>query len=405
MHFFHNLLDFGPFMSITFGVLVLLVGKKIKDNVAWLHHLSIPNAVVGGVLFSVISFAIYLVFSVTCRFDMDSRDVLLVYFFTAIGINVQIKDVFKGGRELVILMVITFLIIVLQNVVGIGLSKIMDGDMVGGMLAGSVSLIGGHGTAIAWAPELEKGFNVSGLSELGITCATLGLVFASMLGGPVAKFFVSKHNLKSTDTEADVGIEEKNEDESIIGVYGFLNAVLAINFCIFLGYSLDTFLNHHGIKFPLFVCCLICGVVASNIIPFKGFKKNVWPSRKPALKLIADVCLGTFLSMSLMSMKLWSLSSLALPIFVILITQVLVVLLVVRFVLFALLKSNYDAAVICAGFCGYSLGSTPIAMASMSSVTNKHGASRMAFLVVPMLCAFFIDITNNLIITLFSGLL
>ena len=332
--------------------------------------------------------------------------ILLIYFFTTIGINVHLKDIVKGGRELIILMGITFLIIAIQNGVGIGVDKLMGGTGIKGLLAGSVSLIGGHGTAIAWAPELEKDFDIEGLSEIGVTCATLGLIFASLLGGPIAKYLINKFQLKSSDgDEADIGVNESKEESTSIDAYDFLNAVLAINICVAIGYVLDSFLQHHGIKLPLFVSCLVCGLIASNVIPFKGFKKNVWPSRKPALALIADVSLGTFLSMSLMSMKLWTLASLALPILTILLVQVLVVVLVIRFVLFPLLNKSYDAAVICAGLGGYSIGSTPIAIASMTSVTNKHGPSHIAFIVVPMLCAFFIDLSNNLIITLFTNLL
>lgn len=406
MHFFHNLLDFGPLMTITFGVLVLLIGKLIKDKVQWIKRFSIPDAVVGGVLFSLLALIIYLIADIKTQFDMRARDILLIYFFTTIGINVHLKDIVKGGRELIVLMGITFAIIVIQNGVGVGLAKLMGGTGVGGLLAGSVSLIGGHGTAIAWAPELEKDFGVTGLSEIGVTCATLGLIFASLLGGPVAKHLINKFQLKSSDgDEMDVGVDENKEESTSIVAHDFLNAVLAINICVVLGYVLDSFLKQHGVKLPLFVSCLVCGLIASNIIPFKGFKKNVWPSRKPALALIADVCLGTFLSMSLMSMKLWTLASLALPILTILLVQVIVVVLVIRFILFPLLHKSYDAAVICAGFGGFSIGSTPIAIASMTSVTNKYGPSHIAFLVVPMLCAFFIDLSNNLIITLFTNLL
>jgi len=402
-----TLFDFGPFISVSLGIAVLLLGKQLRQKIRLFEKLSIPDAVVGGVAFSLLSLIIYLLFSIDFTFDMGSRDVFLVYFFTTIGINVSLKDIKEGGMGLLILMGITFVVIVGQNVIGISISSLFGIPEISGLLCGSVSLIGGHGTAIAWAPGFEEKFQYDGLMEVGVACATLGLIFSSLIAGPFAQYLINSRKLTSTDSEKtmDIGQDSKTAVDKDISAHDFLNAILALNVCVICGYLVYNVLVNYGIQVPFFVCSLICGLILSNAIPFKGFKQNTWPSRKPALTLIADVCLGTFLSMSLMSMKLWTLVDLALPVMTILLAQIIFVLLITRFILFPLFKGTYDAAVIGAGFGGYALGSTPIAIASMTSITNKHGPSHFAFLIIPMVCAFFIDLSNNLIIAFFSDLL
>lgn len=391
------------FHAISFGIIVLFVGKRLNQKIRILQEFSIPEPVTGGILFSILFSLFYVLTSIEIRFDLYARDVLLVYFFTTIGINANLKDLLKGGKPLIILLFITILYMLLQNITGITVAKLFGMDTAVGLLGGSVSLIGGHGTAIAWAPKIAEEYNIQSAMEIGIACATFGLILASLMGGPIAKYLIKKHDLKPNIDEVNTKDNLKNKSDDKITSHGFLDAVLAIHISIFLGIILNNGIALIGLKLPIFVTCLFAGIILTNIIPhnFPRISGTKWPSRTPAVKLIADMSLGTFLAMSLMSMQLWALVDLAGPIFTILALQFVVAILVNIFIVFRVMGKNYDAAVICAGFGGISLGSTPTAMANMSAVSNRYGISQLAFIVVPLVCAFFIDLANALIIPFF----
>ncbi len=406
MEFIDGSLQLSSFYAVTLGIIVLFIGKRINDSVGFLKEFSIPEPVTGGLLFSVLIALIYLGTGVEISFDLAARDFLLVYFFTTIGINASLKDLLTGGKPLVILLFITIAYMVLQNLTGITIASLFDLSSPVGLLGGSVSLIGGHGTAIAWAPRIAEEFGVSNAMEMGIACATFGLILASLMGGPIAKYLINKHQLKPTATTLmDVSITETDKSKAI-GHLDLLDAILAIHVSAILGFALNEGLTQLGLQLPLFVTCLFAGILITNFLPksFPRFTGTAWPTRKPAIALIADVSLGTFLAMSLMSMQLWTLVELAGPIFTILGAQLLIAVVIALFVIFPLMGRNYDAAVICAGFGGISLGSTPTAMANMSAVSQRYGASHLAFIIVPLVCAFFIDLANALMIPLFLSI-
>jgi ESS family glutamate:Na+ symporter len=239
--------------------------------------------------------------------------------------------------------------------------------------------------------------------EIGIACATFGLILASLMGGPIAKFLITRHKLTPERLEAqDVG-SSQTQGKKGIDHLDFLDAVLAIHLSAIFGLLLNEGLADLGLKLPLFVTCLFAGIILTNLRPksLPRFSGLAWPTRTPAMALIADLSLGSFLVMSLMSLQLWTLIDLAGPIFTILAAQFVVAVLINIFVIFPAMGRNYDAAVVCAGFGGISLGSTPTAMANMSAVTQRFGASNMAFIVVPLVCAFFIDLANAVLIPFF----
>ena len=403
MEFDNGILHFGPFLSVTIGVVVLFVGKRLNDAFRFLREFSIPEPVTGGLLCSLMIALVYLITDIEIEFELTTRDVLLVYFFTTIGINSSLKDLIKGGKPLVILLAITIGYMVLQNLTGISVAKMFGLPTAVGMLGGTVSLIGGHGTAIAWAPKIAEGHGVANAMEIGIACATFGLILASIMGGPMAKFLITRYNLKPATSEPlDVGLSAEQEDKGV-AYLDLLDAILAIHISIILGFILNKGLDNLGLELPLFVSCLFAGILITNLIPdsFPRLTGTKWPSRKPAMALIADVSLGTFLAMSLMSMQLWTLVDLAGPIFTILGAQFLVAIAITLFVVFPAMGRSYDAAVVCAGFGGISLGATPTAMANMSAVAKRYGASHMAFIIVPLVCAFFIDLMNAVLIPFF----
>jgi ESS family glutamate:Na+ symporter len=398
-----GILHIESFLAVTLGIVVLFVGKRINDGVAFLREFSIPEPVTGGLLFSVVFGLVYAVSGVAVEFDLAARDVLLVYFFTTIGINASLRDLLAGGKPLIILLSVTIGYMFLQNLTGISIATLFGLPSAVGLLGGTVSLIGGHGTAIAWAPQIAERFGIGNAMEIGIACATFGLILASLMGGPIAKFLINRHELKPAVAEPpDVGLSDAQRKEGI-GHLDFLDAVLAIHICIVLGLLLNDWVADLGLKLPLFVTCLFAGILVTNLIPprFPRLTGTRWPTRTPAIALIAEIALGTFLAMSLMSMQLWTLVDLAGPILAILTAQFAVAVAINLLVVFPALGRNYDAAVVSAGFGGISLGSTPTAMANMSAVAKRYGASHLAFIIVPLVCAFFIDLVNALLIPFF----
>ena len=403
MEFENGVLRFTPFFAVTLGIVVLFLGKRVNDAVGFLREFSIPEPVTGGLIVSVLIALVYVTSAVEIEFDLAARDVLLVYFFTTIGINSSLKDLLSGGKPLVILLAITIGYMFLQNLTGITVASLFDLPTPVGLLGGTVSLIGGHGTAIAWSPRIAEDYGISNAMEIGLACATFGLILASLMGGPIAKLLIARYKLKPAHTEQlDIGTPD-TEKHSRIGYLDLLDAILAIHVSAIVGFLLNEELEALGLKLPLFVTCLFAGILITNLIPksFPRITGTKWPTRTPAIALIADVSLGTFLAMSLMSMQLWTLVDLAGPIFTILGAQFLIAISVTLFVVFPAMGRGYDAAVICSGFGGISLGSTPTAMANMSAVAQRYGASHLAFIIVPLVCAFFIDLVNALLIPFF----
>ena len=393
----------GPFLTFTIGIIVLFVGKRINDAVGFLREFSIPEPVTGGLLFSVLVALVYAVADVAINFELAARDFLLVYFFTTIGINASIKDLLAGGKPLIILLAITIGFMLAQNLLGVSVAGLFDLPAAVGLLGGSVSLIGGHGTAIAWAPKISDEYGIANAMEIGLACATFGLILASLMGGPIAKFLIDRHKLAPARKEPlDVGTAQQGDRTPITSLQ-FLDSVLAIHICIVVGLGLNELVKSLGLDLPLFVTCLFAGILITNLLPptFPRLTGMPWPSRTPTMALIADISLGTFLAMSLMSMQLWTLIEMAGPIVAILTAQFVLAVTINLFVVFPALGRNYDAAVVAAGFGGISMGSTPTAMANMEAVTTRYGASHLAFIIVPLVCAFFIDLVNALMIPFF----
>ena len=403
MEFQDNILSLGPFYATTLGIFVLFLGKRVNDIYRPLREYSIPEPVTGGLLFSIIATLLYVVIGIEISFNLAARDILLAYFFTTIGINANIRDLVLGGKPLIVLLLITIGYMLVQNLTGITVASLFDLATPVGLLGGTVSLIGGHGTAIAWAPRIAEDYGIANAMEIGIACATFGLILASLMGGPIAKYLITRHRLEPEHVEPlDVGVSENKKGGDITSL-GFLDAILAIHISAILGFILNEQMAEMGLKLPLFVSCLFAGILITNLLPpsFPRITGTKWPARTPAMALIADVSLGTFLAMSLMSMQLWTLVGLAGPIFTILGAQFLIAALIAVFIVFPAMGRSYDAAVVCSGFGGISLGSTPTAMANMSAVAQRYGASHLAFIIVPLVCAFFIDLVNALLIPYF----
>jgi ESS family glutamate:Na+ symporter len=399
-----NLVELDSFVAYTIGIIVYFVGLRMTGRIEFLRSYNIPEPVTGGILASLVALLIFVVFDIEVKYDLHIRDVLLVYFFTTIGINARISDLVAGGKPLLILLLLTLVYIVLQDVVGVATAVAIGQPAAVGVITGSASLIGGHGTSIAWAPEIAANHGVPNALEMGVASATLGLVIASLLGGPIAKYLLKKHDLSGDSSEDNVvGIPHENENTETINHTSIMRVILVIHIAVIIGYGLNEVINEIGIKLPLFVSCLLVAIFMSNLVPLI-LPKLIWPSRSKALALVSDFSLGLFIAMSLMGMQLWAIADLAGPLLLLLTLQAVVAVVFTVFILFRLMGGDYQAAVLSAGFAGFSLGATPTAIANMTAVTKTHGPAPTAFIILPLVGAFFVDIANSFIIQFFLGL-
>jgi len=391
------LTELNPRQTVIVAILVLYLGKYLTKKLAFLRDYNIPEPVSGGLIASIAFGLLYALFDLEIRFALDLRDTLLVTFFTTIGLSSRFYTLIQGGKPLLILLVLAVAYLFLQNFTGLTIAGIAGQPPEVGIIGGSVSLSGGHGTAIAWAPRFVTDYGITNAKEIGIACATFGLVLGGMIGGPIAKFLIARHGLTpSHDKALTVGVPHERDDTQI-NYDGMLSAILIIAASIGIGLSLNSGLSELGLNLPDFVTCLFAGILVINIGPF--ILPHVrWPKKSKSLALISDLSLGLFLAMSLMSLQLWTLAGLGGPILMMLLAQLVVITLFVVFVVFRFMGKDYDAAVMSAGYAGLALGATPTAIANMTAVTEKFGASAKAFVVVPLIGAFFVDIANAIII-------
>lgn len=387
-------------LTSTIAIVVFFAGAGLNRLIPPLHRWNIPEAVTGGLLAAIVTLLAYKALNVEVSFSLEARDMLLLYFFTGIGLNAKLDDLVSGGHPLILLLALTLAYLVIQNLIAAGSVAALGLPKGITAFVGSASLIGGHGTTIAWAPIISKRFGLANALEVGIATATLGLVVASLVGGPIAGLLIARHNLAgSLAPDPVVGLPDDPADKPVddLSHIQLLRTVLVLNMVILIGYALDEVVALTGVKLPLFVVCLLVGIVVTNTIP-RMFPGLEWPTRTRSLALVSDLSLNIFLAMSLMSMQLWTLGGLGLSLGVVLAAQTIAAVAYIVFVVFPTMGGNYEAAVISAGFTGISLGATPTAIANMTAVTKLHGACARAFIILPLVSAFFIDIANALAI-------
>lgn len=399
-----NIIPVGSFLSYTIGIVVFFVGMRLTAHLGFLRSYNIPEPVTGGIIAALVGLALFLATGAELNYELETRDRLLVYFFTAIGLNARISDLVRGGRPLAVLLVLTLGYIVFQNGIGVLVAQAIGQPNAVGVLVGSASLIGGHGTTIAWAPEIAARHGVPNALEIGVAAATLGLVIASLLGGPIAKLLLKRHKISGPEPDdLLVGIADEKEETEQINHISLMSVILVLHIAIIIGYFLNQAIAAAGLKLPLFVACLLVAIVLSNTVPYL-LPRMHWPARTRALAVVSDFSLGLFITMSLMGMQLWSIANLAGPLMIILGLQVVAAVLFILFVLFPLMGRDYLATVLSAGFAGFVLGATPTAVANMTAVTKTHGPAPTAFIILPLVGAFFVDITNAFVIQFFLGL-
>ena len=399
-------IEVHAFITLTIAFIVFFIGVFLSRHVAFLRDYNIPEPVAGGLFAALFTWAFYGAFGQKIVFDLDARDELLVIFFATIGLNARVSDLLVGGRLLGILLVLTVVFIFVQNTVGLIGTKLFGLPAGTSVLVGSASLIGGHGTAIAWGPTIKEATGFAASEEIGIATATLGLVCAALLGGPIAKYLIDRDKLEPVASDGPiVGLPYETEltKDDDIDQINIMRAMLAANVAVILGYIANQGIAAMGLKLPLFVPCLLAGILMSNTIPYI-FPKLPWPARTKALALLSDFCLSVFLAMSLMSMQLWTLAGLGGPIVGTLVLQVLAATAFILLVVYRFMGADYTAAVLSAGFAGFSLGATPTAIANMSAVTKRYGPAPLALIILPLVSAFFVDLANAVIIKFFASL-
>ena len=407
------------------GAMALLVGMVLTRKVAFLQKFCVPSPVSGGIIFSLVTLALYGWFDLEVSFDGTMKDFFMLAFFTSVGFQSDLKVIKKGGKLLVVMLVLLIAVITVQNLMPLGITRIMDVDPLIGMATGSISMTGGHGTAGGFASVLER-MGLQGAGTIGMAAATFGLIAGSMVGGPLAEKIIRTkltHEQVQQDEEIDpamAGIESdeasptgrakrvsSNEQE----FQQYAKAFYCIIFVMGGGTIMSWMFAKTGITFPTYFGALILAAFVRNTIGFISYKENgKWKKAEKLLDMerivsVGNICLSLFLGMAMISLKLWELQNLALPLIVILISQVIMMALFAYIVAFPLLGRDYDAAVLCAGMCGFGLGATPNAMANMSAVCYKYRYTVNPFLIVPIIGAMFADLINTGIITLFLNFL
>ncbi|MDH3664454.1 MAG: sodium/glutamate symporter [Alphaproteobacteria bacterium] len=382
------------------SILVLYLGMYLNRKIRFLRENFIPPAVTGGLICSAIVAVIYATADLQINFDLQIRNVLLLVFFSTIGLSAKLRTLAAGGKALAILVAVAAVFLVIQDATGIGMALLFDAHPGYGLMAGSISLAGGHGTAIAWGTEADAA-GLKAASELGIAFATFGLIAGGLLGGPIGGRLIKRHDLRGPAAGETPDAADQVEGSDHAGaLFSILTAILVLAVCVELGSLVNRLLFAKGVLLPGFLTSMFVGIVITNLADVFKLKINLATVDK-----FGEISLSIFLSMSLMSMHLWTLAGGALPIMVALMAQVLVITFFAVFIVFRVMGRDYDAAVITSGFVGLGLGATPVAIANMDAVTTRFGPSTKAFLVVPLVGAFFIDILNAATIKFFIGVI
>lgn len=400
-------IHFSTYFTLILAALVLLVGKFLVQKLRWLRDFNIPEPVAGGLVAAVLIVALNAFTGYRLSFDGSLQTAFMLVFFSSIGLSANFAKLREGGVGLVVFLLVIVVFIAVQNSVGMALASMMGLDPLIGLIAGSITLVGGHGTAGAWGAVLEAEHGVQGATTLGIACATFGLVIGGLIGGPLAKWLIQRNHLQGPqETNADASVDSLTPNFEFPHKTRLITADAAIETlalfagCLAFAELMQRLTAGSALQLPTFVWALGGGVLIRNALDYV-FHYQVFDR---AIDVFGNAALSIYLAMALLSLKLWELAGLAGPLVVILAAQAVVMGLYAAFVTFRVMGRNYDAAVLSAGHCGFGMGATPTAVANMQAITNQYGPSHKAFLIVPMVGAFFIDLVNAVAIQLFIKL-
>jgi ESS family glutamate:Na+ symporter len=396
-------IDVNIIETLTIALLILFLGYFCNGKISFLRNNNIPEPVVGGIVFSLIAAVAHSFFDVNFNFDMSLKNPLMTVFFTTVGLGASFSLLIKGGPKVVLFLGVATLYLIVQNAIGVSLAMSTGMDPLMGLIGGSVTLSGGHGNGATYADLFIAEYNMhSSVFELAMAAATLGLILGGLVGGPVSKRLINRYNLKADEynEELDDTITFNPEDHDLVTPKKMMETLFIILICMVFGHFVYLALKENGVVLPAFLIPLLFGVLATNLCEIS---KRYTISRA-CIDLWGTMSLSIFLAMALMSLRVWELASLAGPMVFIIFVQTIMLMFFAYFITFRVMGKNYNAAIIAGGHCGFGLGATPTAVANMESLVARHGPSPQAFLVVPLVGAFFIDITNALVIQLYLSL-
>lgn len=401
------LFEFTALATLAIAIIVLLTGSTLIAKIDILQRYSLPEPVVGGLIAAALVTALRFGANTEISLDLSLQTPLMLAFFATIGLGADVRTLIKGGRTLVVFWLLLAVMLVIQNGAGLAAARAMDLHPLVGMLAGSITMMGGHGTGAAYAGQFAEVYNLQGAMELAMACATFGLVLGGLVGGPVAQRLITRHQLAPGNGASVTTLvaNTPNDSQDVVPAAkltpgSFIESLLLITLCVLCGQWASTIAENDYVTLPTFVWTLFTGVLIRNGFTLTGLRKI----DDDAVSLLGSVSLSLFLAMALMSLRLWELVSLAVPILVILAIQTAIAALYISYLTYWVMGKNYDAAVIAAGHAGLALGATPTAIANMQAITGKYGPSPQAFLIIPIVGAFLIDITNALFIQGFLAL-
>ncbi len=394
------IINFDLYQTLAIAVVLLIVGEWLKNKINILEKFCIPTPVIGGVIFSIITLLGHISGAFEFQMDFSLRSLFMISFFTTVGFTASLKLLKKGGIQVLIFLLLSVILVILQDILGISLAKVFHLNPLIGLSTGSVSMTGGHGTSGAFAPIFVAD-GAKGAMSVAMASATFGLIFGSLIGGPIGEKLIKKNNLSSKEPskkEKDSKYE-KNNTKILLDENKISRATFLIIIAMGVGTLISKYLQSTGLSFPVYIGSMFVAAILRNFGDLKLFKVD-----EKEISIIGNISLSLFLSQALMGLKLWQLSSLALPLIVMLFSQVLLMGIFAYFITFKIMGKDYDAAVMACGQCGFGMGATPNAMANMSALTKRYSYSFKAFFILPLVGSLFIDFINASVITIFFNI-
>ncbi len=389
-------LNVDMYQTLAAAVGVLYLGGFLKKKIKFLETFCIPAPVVGGIVFALLSCLLHGLGIVEFQFDETLKTVCMVMFFTSVGFQANLKVLKAGGKSLVVFLLCLVVLIFTQNFVAVGISKLLGISPLVGMCTGSIPMVGGHGTSGAFGTVLED-FGIKGATTVCTAAATFGLIIGSTMGGPIGRRLILKHDLLKTAVAEDPSILEEDEQKHHRSVSMYAPAAYQLAIAMGIGTVLSWLLSMTGMTFPIYIGSMIAAAFMRNIGEYGG-KIHIHMGE---INDIGGICLSLFLGIAMITLQLWQLAELALPMIILLLAQVVLMAMFSYFLVYNVMGRDYDAAVLAAGTCGFGMGATPNAMANMQALTEKFAPSIKAYMLVPIVGSMFADFINSLVITAF----
>ena len=388
------------YQTLAVAVLVLLLGNYLKKKIYFLQKFCIPAPVIGGLIFAIMTCICYVTGIAELSFNDTLREVCMVFFFTSVGFQANLKVLKSGGKSLIVFLGLVIVLIILQNLTAVGLAKLLNLNPLIGMCTGSIPMVGGHGTAGAFGPVLED-LNIKGATTICTAAATFGLIFGSLIGGPLGKRLIEKHSLLNTAANEDDSllVEDEKKHERHTNMYA--DSVFQLILAIGVGTIFTMLLTKTGLTFPIYIGAMLAAALMRNICEYTG----IATIHMGEINDLGGISLSLFLGMAMITLRLWELASLALPLVILLAAQVLLIIIFTYVIEFNIMGRDYDAAILVSGTCGFGTGATPNAMANMQAVCDQYVPSIKAYLLIPLVGSLFADFLNSLVITFFINLL